>query len=269
MKRIRHTARLLVLIALLAAAIAVGIAAGLLGRAAPSNALGSNTPATSGTPGTRRIAASVAALSKTATTSPTGTLTAQARRRTVLLYRRRAARAYRRLGPLPFSYGTHPVFRVLARRGPWLHVSLPIRPDHSTAWIRVADVYLRSTDYRIVVDISQHELRLYQGSDQLLAAPVAVGKALTPTPHGTYFVAYKLRTTDPHGFFGPYALGTSAYSNVLTSFAGGDGEIGLHGTNEPWLLGHSVSHGCIRLGNRVITRLALLIPLGTPLTIQH
>lgn len=268
MKQLRHTARLFVLIALLAAAISVGVFAGLLGRAAASNALRSISAA-SGTPVAGRIAASVAALSKTTKASPPGTLVAQARRRTILLYRRRGARPYRRLAPLPFSYGTHPVFRVFSRRGAWLHVSLPIRPDHSTGWIRVHSVYLRRTPYRIVVDLASHQLRLYQGRDKLLAAPVAVGKALTPTPHGTYFVAYKLRTTNPHGFFGPYAFGLSAYSNVLTNFAGGDGEIGIHGTSEPWLLGHSVSHGCIRIGNRVITRLALLIPLGTPLTIQH
>ena len=59
------------------------------------------------------------------------------------------------------------------------------------------------------------------------------------------------RTRD--GFYGPYALGLSAHSPVYTSFAGGDGQVGLHGTNQPSVLGTDVSHGCIRVANDVIT----------------
>ncbi len=268
MKQIRHTTRFLAGGVALAAAVGVGLTAGLFGGAAASNALGSGSSA-GRMPAAHRIAASAAALAKTTRAAPAATLTAQARAQTVRLYRHPGLRPYRRLGPLPYSYGTRPVFRVLARRGAWLYVSLPVRPDHATAWLRVHSVYLRTTDYRIVIDVARHRLRLYQGRDQVLTAPVAVGKALTPTPRGTYFIVYGLRTGDPHGFFGPYAFGLSAYSNVLTSFAGGDGEVGLHGTNEPWLLGHSVSHGCIRIANGVITRLAHLVPLGTPVTIEH
>jgi lipoprotein-anchoring transpeptidase ErfK/SrfK len=54
---------------------------------------------------------------------------------------------------------------------------------------------------------------------------------------------------------------------VLHEFEGGNGEIGLHGTNEPWAVGTDVSHGCIRVYNSVITRLAHELPLGTPVRI--
>lgn len=40
-----------------------------------------------------------------------------------------------------------------------------------------------------------------------------------------------------------------------------------HGTDEHGSIGHAVSHGCIRLRNRDIVRLAHLLPLGTPVTI--
>ncbi|WP_338052762.1 L,D-transpeptidase [Protofrankia coriariae] len=43
--------------------------------------------------------------------------------------------------------------------------------------------------------------------------------------------------------------------------------IGIHGTNQPNLLGQDVSHGCIRVSNETITRLARLLPLGTPVEI--
>jgi lipoprotein-anchoring transpeptidase ErfK/SrfK len=43
--------------------------------------------------------------------------------------------------------------------------------------------------------------------------------------------------------------------------------IGLHGTSQPSSIGHDVSSGCIRLRNADITRLARLLPLGTPVRI--
>ncbi|MBV8386095.1 MAG: L,D-transpeptidase, partial [Acidimicrobiia bacterium] len=60
---------------------------------------------------------------------------------------------------------------------------------------------------------------------------------------------------------------TSAHSNVLTSFMGGDGMVGLHGTDAPGSIGRAVSHGCIRIGNADITKLAMMLPLGTPLIV--
>lgn len=266
MLKLSDTAKLLATIVAVALAIAGGLAAGLLGRAAASNAFDRHSA--SGLPSAHRLQAAAAALARTAT-PPDATLIARARERTIALYHRPGARPYRTLGPLPYSYGTRPVFRVLASRGQWLHVSLPVRPNHSSAWIRRRNADLAQTDYRVAVQLRAHRLLLWRGRRRVLGTPIAVGKALTPTPNGTYFIAYALRTLDPTSFFGPYAFGLSAYSRVLTSFAGGDGEVGIHGTNEPRLLGKSVSHGCIRIRNSVITRLAHLLPLGTPVHIQR
>ena len=41
----------------------------------------------------------------------------------------------------------------------------------------------------------------------------------------------------PNGAYGPYAYGLSGFSNVLDEFNGGDGVIGIHGTNEPEAIG--------------------------------
>ena len=46
-----------------------------------------------------------------------------------------------------------------------------------------------------------------------------------------------------------------------------DPVIGIHGTNQPQLLGQDVSHGCIRLSNDAIIRLAGTVPTGTPVDI--
>lgn len=66
----------------------------------------------------------------------------------------------------------------------------------------------------------------------------------------------------------PYAFGISGHSDTLKKFAGGPGQLGLHGTDQPDKLGTDVSHGCLRLSNEVITELAETLPLGTPIEIQ-
>ena len=62
-------------------------------------------------------------------------------------------------------------------------------------------------------------------------------------------------------------FGLSAFSDVYTSFAGGPGQVGLHGTNDPSGLGRDVSHGCVRVTNEAITALAQQLPMGTPISI--
>jgi lipoprotein-anchoring transpeptidase ErfK/SrfK len=68
--------------------------------------------------------------------------------------------------------------------------------------------------------------------------------------------------------YGPYAFGVSAFSDAVTSFGGGPGQIGLHGTDDTASIGTAASHGCIRLSNEDITTLAGILPLGTPITIE-
>ena len=68
------------------------------------------------------------------------------------------------------------------------------------------------------------------------------------------------------GVYGPWAFGTSAYSR-LSDWPGG-GVIGIHGTNEPWLVPGRPSHGCIRLRNADMERLYAQTPLGTPVVIR-
>lgn len=149
-------------------------------------------------------------------------------------------------------------------------VQLPVRPNGSTGWVRASDVSLTSHDYRIEVALGAHRLRLLQGQDVVLEAPIGVGTGDTPTPGGTYYVKELLQPPEPGGPYGTYAYGLSGFSNVLESFAGGEGVIGIHGTNQPELVGTDVSSGCIRLTNDVIDRMVeeIGLPLGVPVAIE-
>ena len=151
--------------------------------------------------------------------------------------------------------------------GDWVHVLLPVRPNGSSGYVRASDVTLATHNYRIEVAVEEHMLRLFNDGEVELETPIGVGTADTPTPGGTYYVKELLQPPDPSGPYGPYAYGLSGFSNELTSFAGGEGVIGIHGTNEPDTIGTDVSSGCIRVENDVITQLAEMLPLGTPVEI--
>jgi lipoprotein-anchoring transpeptidase ErfK/SrfK len=159
------------------------------------------------------------------------------------------------------------VFGVLERQGDWVRVRLAVRPNGSTGWVRAADVTLASTPYRVVVEVGAHRVTLFNGNEQVLQDAVVVGKAQSPTPLGDSYIDVVWPLADTRGVYGPYQLSVAAFSDVLKSFGGGQGQIALHGTNAPGLLGSSVSNGCIRMRNDTITTLAQRVPAGTPVQV--
>lgn len=167
------------------------------------------------------------------------------------------------------SLGSPRVF--LIETGPvdgWVEVSLPIRPNGSSGWVRAGALDLDVLDYAIFVDLSDRRLRLEQGDEVVLDTEVAVGSPHNPTPTGSYFVTDIVQLADPGGPWGPFALGLSAFSDTITEFNGGDGIIGIHGTNRPGSIGEPVSLGCVRVPNEIAAQLAELVKLGTPVEIN-
>ncbi|MGH3096811.1 MAG: L,D-transpeptidase [Streptosporangiales bacterium] len=197
-----------------------------------------------------------------------GALIATADAHHVRVYRhKRANHVWKRLDN-PNSQGAPLVFLVKKQTPRWLKVLLPVRPNHSVGWVRAKKVKLSRTTYRVDVRLHRHRAVVHHGTEKIMSAPVAVGKHATPTPTGRFYITSLLQPSNPHGAYGPYAFGLSAYSDVIFHFGGGPGQIGLHGTDQPKLLGESVSHGCIRLSNKHITKLAQRLPLGTPVTVH-
>ncbi len=167
----------------------------------------------------------------------------------------------------PNEYGGPRVFLVKARQQGWLEVLLPIRPNGSKGWVRESDVSLSHDPFGVRVELGAHRIKVWNGNEVFHEEAVGVGTSNTPTPGGEYFLTVLLRPPDPNGPYGHYAFGLSGYSDVLMSFAGGPGALGLHGTNDPSGLGKDVSAGCIRMSNEGITKLAAVLPLGTPVEI--
>jgi lipoprotein-anchoring transpeptidase ErfK/SrfK len=171
--------------------------------------------------------------------------------------------------PDPKNYGAKQVFLVLQDKGDWLKVSLPVPPNGQSGWIRTSQIILAKNYYRVDVARGAHQVRIYEKDKLIKTYPVGIGTKETPTPGGTYFIRVLIKNPNPTDAYGPYAYGLSGFSPVLTQYNGGDGVIGMHGTNEPQAIGTDVSHGCIRLSNANITDLAtrIKLPLGTPVRI--
>lgn len=149
----------------------------------------------------------------------------------------------------------------------WLHVELPIRPNGSAAWVPASRVSLSQTSYRVAVSLAARTLTVTDAGTVVLTTPVAVGQSSTPTPPGSTYLWELIKPDPAGGPYGPYIFGLAEYSDAYTVFNGGDAQIGIHGQDEPWSIGYAASNGCIRLPNDVVTRLAGILPLGTPVTI--
>lgn len=210
-----------------------------------------------------------AATAHAATQAAGMSVVAQAKYRTVAVYRMPTSKKPFKTFSNPTADGGPLVFLVKQRAAGWEKVYLPVRPDGSTGWVKDSSVNLSLDPYRVVVSLSAHSVIVYEQNKQLYKMVAGVGRSALPTPLGTYYIVELLKQADPNGLYGPYAFGLSAFSNMLYSFGGGPGEIGLHGTNEPGLLGGNPSHGCIRISDANILKLARLLPLGTPVQITR
>lgn len=107
---------------------------------------------------------------------------------------------------------------------------------------------------KIIIIKNERTLTLYSNNSQILQYPIAIGKPSTQTPVGNYLIANKI--TNPGGNLGTRWMGLNydAY--------------GIHGTNQPWLIGKMVSNGCIRMHNHNVEQLFDFIELGTPVYIR-
>jgi len=166
----------------------------------------------------------------------------------------------------PTASGVPLTFMVTSTTDGWVEVQLPVRPNGTRAWVPAEDVTVYEVAYELRVSTADNTLDLYKNGELSDSFPVATGTGETPTPLGTYYLTELIAPTNSG--YGPFAYGISAFSDVLNEFGGGPGQVGLHGTDDAGSIGQDVSNGCIRMANDDITRLADLLPLGTPIEIS-
>jgi L,D-transpeptidase-like protein len=149
----------------------------------------------------------------------------------------------------------------------WVRVPLSALPNGLGGWVprdALGDFHRVRT--HLIVDRARFSAYLLKDGRLVFSTRIGVGRPRWPTPAGEFYIRVRLEHYgDP--FYGPVAFGTNARSPWLTDWPKG-GVVGIHGTDAPQLLPGRVSHGCIRMRNAAIRRLARLMPLGTPVSIR-
>ena len=113
------------------------------------------------------------------------------------------------------------------------------------------------------------------GGKAIFYAPVTSGSEHDPLPLGTWAVTGVIR--NPTFNYNPELFWDARADQAKAKIpAGPNGPVGvvwialskehygMHGTPEPGQIGHTASHGCVRLTNWDANRLAALVRKGTP-----
>ena len=134
----------------------------------------------------------------------------------------------------------------------------------------MAQTVLEPTPKRlIVVSLEDRKLALLEDGQVKRVYPVAVGRASTPSPTGTFTI--ERRVTNPtyshDGKVVPPGPGNPVGSRWMGLSIRG---YGIHGTNEPRSIGKAASHGCIRMARPDLEELYAQMHVGdTVVLIGH
>jgi len=136
-----------------------------------------------------------------------------------------------------------------------------------------------STPIVIKIDTKINMLGVFQGEKLIAAYPVTIGSAHTASPIGEWKVRgiakmppfrydkEMLQHGQRSGNFHLLPPGPRNPVGVMWIALNKKG-IGIHGTNEPGSIGRAASHGCIRLANWDVVRLATKIKPGDNVSIH-
>jgi lipoprotein-anchoring transpeptidase ErfK/SrfK len=149
--------------------------------------------------------------------------------------------------------------------GRWGEVQLPYAWPRTDGWIRLDGLARSRTNVIVGVDLSQHTVRVYRSGKLQYRVKSATGAPASPTPPGEYVVTD--RVAFGGGALGSFAFGISGIQPRLPAGWSGGDQLAIHGTNEPWSIGRSVSAGCVRVSEWSLDHLRPLLRLGTPVII--
>lgn len=120
---------------------------------------------------------------------------------------------------------------------------------------------------RVLVVVSEHRTYLFNNAgDCIRVFPDATGAPWSPSPTGLYHVrqviGQQAAYADSRSSYGtPYVYGPRIIDLGPNRFRPGFDEA-LHGTDQPWTIGHDASEGCIRHYNRDIITIARHVHAG-------
>lgn len=128
--------------------------------------------------------------------------------------------------------------------------------------------YAQVTEKRLLlVSIPDHQLAVIENGQVKKIFPVAVGKATTPSPTGTFRIV--ARVVDPTYYHEGKVIAPGPGNPLGNRWMGLDRKgYGIHGTNAPQSIGKSASHGCIRMAKRDLEELFAMVKTGDAVEIR-
>ncbi len=131
-----------------------------------------------------------------------------------------------------------------------------------------------SSEPVIVIHRGINRLYLYNGTRLVRVFPVATGQAAWPTPLGHFQIVVKQKNpwwfppTQDSWAAGAQPVPPGPGNPLGTRWMGLSAPgVGIHGTDDPWSIGHSESHGCIRMQVPSAEWLYNRVRVGTPVFI--
>jgi L,D-transpeptidase ErfK/SrfK len=131
-----------------------------------------------------------------------------------------------------------------------------------------------SSEPVIVIHRGINRLYFYNGTHLVRVFPVATGQAAWPTPLGHFEIVVKqvnpwwYPPTQDSWAAGAQPVPPGPGNPLGTRWMGLSAPgVGIHGTSEPWSIGHSESHGCIRMQIPSAEWLFNRVQIGTPVFI--
>jgi lipoprotein-anchoring transpeptidase ErfK/SrfK len=151
--------------------------------------------------------------------------------------------------------------------------------DQPESQASTADGSASPRNVSIKIDTKTNMLRVFENQKLIAAYPVTIGSAHTASPIGDWKVMRitkmptfrydkeMLQHGERSGNFHLLRPGPRNPVGVMWIALNKKG-IGIHGTNDPGSIGRAVSHGCIRLANWDVVRLATKIKAGDNVSIH-
>jgi lipoprotein-anchoring transpeptidase ErfK/SrfK len=176
----------------------------------------------------------------------------------------------------PFFTRAHPG-RALRMLPTWTLIrDAVVSGDHTViqAPLRKLDAAAVNSAPVIVIHRGINRLFLYDGTHLVRVFPVATGQAAWPTPLGRFQIVVKQKNpwwfppTQDSWAAGAKPVPPGPDNPLGTRWMGlSTPGVGIHGTDEPWSIGHSESHGCIRMQVPSAEWVYNRVRVGTPVFI--
>jgi len=161
------------------------------------------------------------------------------------------------------------IARAVLHRSGTRTIAVPTRPVRPR-W--TAEALRKRYPAYLLVDRAAYKLRLFRHLKLSKTYSIAVGRAGLETPAGLYRIDDKQVNPSWHvpnsawaGSLAGRIIPPGPADPIKARWMGFWNGAGIHGTDETWSIGHSASHGCIRMLIPDVIQLYSLVPLNTPI----